>query len=125
MNVTIRDEDTTSESFVVQWDKVVDMFSVNYTVTWSGEDNTKGTATVEELSYTVINLANNTSYNVTIAAINTCCGAGPVSDVVMAMTNDEPPTPPPPSPSPTTSSSSPSSTPGKICSFYKYIQSVD
>ena len=74
--------------------------------------------TVNSPPYTVTGLTTNTSYNVTVVAINTCCGAGPVSDVVMVMTNDEPPTPPPPSPSPTTSSPSPSGTPGKIYNFY-------
>ena len=113
MNVTILEEDITSESFVVLWDEVMDMFSVSYNVTWYGEDDTDGTATVEVLSYTVINLTNNTSYNVTVAAINTCCGAGPVSDPVEVITNmREPP------PNITTPFPSPVDTPGKKYSCY-------
>ena len=117
MNVRIMDEDTTSESFVVLWDEVMDMFSVSYNVTWYGEDGTDGTATAEELPYTVINLTNNTSYIVTIAAINTCCGAGPVSDPVEVMTNRREPTSSPSSDLPT-SSPSPSDAPGKTYSCY-------
>ena len=56
-------------------------------------------ASVDGLSYTVTGLTTATSYNVTVFAINTCCGAGPVSDVVMVMTNMRPP----PTTSPTTS----------------------
>ena len=127
MNVRIRDNDTTSESFVVLWDEVMDMFSVNYTVTWYDENGIIGMDTVNNPPYTVTGLTIITSYNVTVVAINTCCGAGPVSVPVEAMTNMREPIPPP-SPNPTIpspSSPSPSDTPGKIYSCYKYIQSVD
>ena len=69
---------------MVQWDAVMDLFTVNYTVRWYSNN---GTATVNGLSYTVTGLTANTSYSVTVVAINTCCGAGPVSDVVFVMTN--------------------------------------
>ena len=117
INVRIINEDTTSESFVVLWDEVMDVFNVSYNVTWHGEYDTNGTATVERLPYTVINLTNNTSYNVTVAAINTCCGTGPFSDPVEVMTDMREPTSPP-SPDLTTPSPSPSVTPGKIYSCY-------
>ena len=116
-SVRIRD-DITIESLVVLWDEVMDSFTITYIVTWSNDSGIIGMDTVNSPPYTVTGLTTNTSYNVTVVAINTCCGAGPVSDVVMVMTNDEPPTPPPPSPSPTTSSPSPSGTPGKIYNFY-------
>ena len=100
MNIIIPQDDITTKSFIVQWDAVMDLFDVNYTVRWYGEDGSNGTATVSGLSYTVTGLTANTSYNVTVVAINICCGAGPVSNVVMVMTNNQPPTPPPTSSSP-------------------------
>ena len=100
MNIIIQRDGITRESFIVQWDAVMDLFDVNYTVRWYGEGGSNGIATVNGLSYTVTGLIANTSYNVTVVAINTCCGAGPVSNVVMVMTNNEPPTAPPTSSSP-------------------------
>ena len=92
MNVTIPPEDIKTDSFVVHWDAVTDIFSIAYTVRWYGED-INDTATTNGLSYTITRLTSNTSYSVTVVAINTCCGAGPVSDVVMAITNSaSPPT---------------------------------
>lgn len=87
MNVRIPKANISNNSFVVQWDKVNDLFSVNYTVRWYGEDGINGTATVHGLSYTVTGLTANTSFNITVFAMNICCGFGPVSDVIMAMTS--------------------------------------
>ena len=110
MNIIIPPDGITSESFIVQWDAVMDLFDVNYTVRWYGEDGSNGTATVNGLSYNVTGLTANTSYNVTVVASNTCCGAGPVSNVTM--TNMKPTTPPP------TSSSPPVTTPpGNVISY--------
>ena len=92
VNIRFPADDISSESFVIQWDAVMDLFTVNYTVRWYRGDNVIGMASVDELSYTVTGLTANTSYNVIVAAINTCCGAGPVSNVVMVMTNMRPPT---------------------------------
>ena len=98
MNVRIKD-DITNESFVVLWDEVTDYFTVNYTVTWYNESGIVGMVTVNCPSYTVTGLTANTSYNVTVVAVNTCCGAGPVSDVIGVMTNmGEPALPPSPIP---------------------------
>ena len=91
MNVRIRD-DITSESFVVLWDEVMDIFTITYNVTWYNESGIIGMDTVNSPPYTVTGLTANTSYSVTVVAINTC-GAGPVSVPVEVMTNmREPPT---------------------------------
>ena len=102
MNIRFREVDITSESFVVQWDAVNDIFPVTYTVRWYRGDNLIGMVSVNGLSYTVTGLTANTSYNVTVVAINTCCGAGPLSDVVMVMTKMRPPTESPPDTTTTT-----------------------
>ena len=92
MNVTIPERYINSSSFFVQWDQVTDPLSINYTVRWYGEeiDNNATVTASGLLSYTVTGLTNNTSYNVTVVANNTC-GAGLVSDVVMVTTNAIPP----------------------------------
>ena len=102
MYVRIR-EDITSESFVVLWDEVMDIFNITYNVTWYNDSGIIGMDAVNSPPYTVTGLTTNTSYNVTVVAINTCCGAGPVSVPVKAMTNDEPPTTVPSTSHPTTS----------------------
>ena len=91
MNVRIRDN-ITSESFVVLWDNVMDIFTITYNVTWYDDSGIIGMDTVNSPPYTVTGLTANTSYNVTVVANNTCCGAGPISDVVEAMTNMREPT---------------------------------
>ena len=99
MNVRIRD-DITNELFVILWDEVMDIFTITYNVTWYNESGIIGMDTVNNPPYTVTGLTANTSYNVTVGAINTC-GAGPVS-VVEAMTNMREPT------------SSPTHSPGNV-----------
>ena len=99
MNVRIRD-DITNESFVVLWDEVMDIFTITYNVTWYDESGIIGMDTVNSPPYTVTGLTANTSYNVTVVAINTCCGGGPVSAPVM--TNMREPT------------SSPTHSPGNV-----------
>ena len=86
MNVIISERKT--DSFTVQWDPVTDIFPITYTVQWYGGD-IDNTANTSNLSYTVTGLTSNTSYNVTVVAINTCCGAGPVSDAVIATTMND------------------------------------
>ena len=85
MHISIPLDNITTDSFVVQWNQVTDIFPITYTVRWYGGD-INNTATTNGLSYTVTGLTNNTSYSVTVVAINTCCGAGPVSDVMMLTT---------------------------------------
>ena len=86
MGVTVPEEHVTSESFVVQWDRV-SYYTGNYTVRWYGEDGSSGMDTVNGLSYSVTGLTANTSYNVTVA-VYTCLRAGQFSNVVMTVTND-------------------------------------
>ena len=101
VNIEIPADDITSESIVIRWSSVNDIFPVTYAVRWYGEDGSNGSDTVNGLSYNMTGLTANTSYSVTVVAINTCCGAGPVSDVVMVMTDMKPPPPMPSStPSP-------------------------
>ena len=86
LNVRIPPENIKSDSFMVQWDAVTDVFPITYTVRWYGED-IDNTATTTKLRYIITGLTSNTSYSVTVVAINTCCGTGPVIVVVMATTS--------------------------------------
>ena len=129
MNIRFPDMDITGESFVVQWDAVDDTFPVNYAVRWYRGNDLIDMARVDGLSYTVTNLTANTSYTVTVVAVNTCCGQGQVSIVGMVMTNDEPPTSPTPTNTTTviTPSATPTSTPGKIlllCNSYTILPCI-
>ena len=90
MNVRI--DNITDESFAVLWDEVMDIFTITYTVTWYEESGIVGVDTVNSPPYTVTRIIGNTSYNVTVVAVNNCCGHGPVSEVVVAM-RGEPMTP--------------------------------
>ena len=87
VNNEIPSDDITNQSIVVRWSSVNDVFPVNYTVRWNCNDGSNGAATVSGLSYTITGLTASTSCDVTVVAINTCCGAGPVSNVVMVTTN--------------------------------------
>ena len=80
-------KNTTGGSFVVLWDEVMDDFTIIYNVTWYNESGIIGMDIVKSPPYTVTNLTAITCYNVTVVAINTCCGPGPVGDVIKAMTN--------------------------------------
>ena len=113
--VNIRNpDDITNESIVVQWDAVDDIFPVTYNVTWYNQSGIIGMDTVNGTSYTITGLTANTSYSITVVAINTC-GAGPVSNVIMTMTNMRPPTLPPPTTTATvTTTLTPSPTSGNF-----------
>ena len=86
MGLTVLEEHITSESFVVQWDRVSN-YTGNYTVRWYEEVGSSGMDTVNGLSYTVTGLTALTSYNITVA-VDTCLGAGQFSDIVMTVTNN-------------------------------------
>ena len=64
--------------------------------------------TVNGTSYTVTGLTANTSYNITVVAINTC-GAGPVSNVIITPT-----LPPPTTTASVTTALTPSRTSGNV-----------
>ena len=91
MNVRIRD-DITNESFVVLWNEVMDIFTITFTVTWYDDSGVIGMDTVNSPPYTVTGLTANTTYNVTVVAISTHCGAGPVSVPVEVITKMREPT---------------------------------
>ena len=64
VSVNNLDIDITSESFIVRWDAVEDIFPVTYTVRWYEGDSLIGMDSVDGLSYTVTELTANTSYTV-------------------------------------------------------------
>ena len=70
-------------SFMVQWNEVIDMFLITYEVSWSDGNGDNGTITTNHTSYTINGLTYDSTYNVTVVAINTCCGAGPTSYTVL------------------------------------------
>ena len=118
--------DITSKSFIVEWDEVMDLFPINYTVRWYRGDDLIGTASVDGLSYNVTGLSADTLYSVTVTAVSTCCGEGPVSFVNMVTTNYEPTNLPNPTNSTavivtttTTIRATPNPTPGKniVCNY--------
>ena len=73
----------TCTSFVVQWDEVIDLFPVTYEVSWSDGSDDNGTITTNQTSYTIHGLNYDTTYNVTVVAINTCRGPGIASDALL------------------------------------------
>ena len=83
----VRIMNITGASFVVLWNEVMDIFTITYNVTWYDESGIIGMDTVYSPPYNVTGLSANTLYSITIVAINTCCGAGPASDIVIVLTN--------------------------------------
>ena len=77
-------------SFMVQWDEVVDMFPVIYEVSWSDGNGDSETITTNQTSYTIRGLTYDSIYNVTVVAINTCCGAGSTSYTVLSTNTSMP-----------------------------------
>ena len=97
MNIRVKNNTTCNygTSIVLLWDEVMDIFPITYRVS------------IREYDLILINNANNpwptititrvipgVSYHVTIAAINTCCGAGPVGNFVYIPPIDGHPAPP-------------------------------
>jgi len=82
-NITVSQR--TCDSVMVLWDEVIDMFPITYKVTWSDGNGDNGSNTTDQLSYTINGLTYDTSYNVTVIAINTCCGAGPSSNIMLTI----------------------------------------
>jgi len=69
---------------MIQWNEVIDMFPVTYEVTWFDGNGDNGSASTNQSSYTINGLTYDNSYNVAVIAINTCCGAGPASNIIIA-----------------------------------------
>ena len=92
MSIMVIMNRTTSQSFVITWDVVNDLFDVTYMVTWTDGNALMRNDNTTNTFYTVIGLTNNTNYNVTVTAINTCCGAGPTTPPLVVGTNELPPT---------------------------------
>ena len=81
--MNIRFSQRACTSFMVQWDEVVDMFPVIYEISWSNGNGYNETITTNQTSYTIHGLTYNSTYYVTVVAINTCCGAGLTSYTVL------------------------------------------
>ena len=79
-------ENVTNLSFVVQWDAVNNQSDDRYIVSWTDGTNPIQTVTVNETSCTVTGLTPNTTYTVTVAAINENC-TGPLSNNKNVTTN--------------------------------------
>jgi len=77
--------------FVVQWDEVDD--ADKYLVNWSGGGKAKE-ATTLRTSHTITGLTPNTTYNVTVFAINGCGQSDTGSDVFIVTTNEIEPSSP-------------------------------
>ena len=65
----------TDVSFVVQWDAVINQSVDRYIVNWSDGTNPVESVVIHNTSYTVTGLTPNTTYTVTVAAVN-MCGTG-------------------------------------------------
>ena len=91
MNIRVPKKNITDNSIVIMWDPLVDLFPVDYILRWYGEDGINKTVTIIGSSHTVAGLTSNTSYRFLLFANNTCCGAGPVSEVITVKTNAKPP----------------------------------
>ena len=70
-------EYTTDVSFVVQWDAVNNQSVDRYIVNWTDGTNPIQTVTVNKTSYNVTELSPNTTYTVTVAAVNKYNCTGP------------------------------------------------
>ena len=72
MNIGFPMEYITNVSFVVQWDAVINQSVDRYIVNWTNGTNPIQIVTVNETSYNVTGLSPNTTYTVTVAAVNKC-----------------------------------------------------
>ena len=86
-------KDTNSTSISISWDTVIDeFFTVSYTIRWQrSDDRNVMTGSESEPMYIITGLTPNTLYNITVVAVNTCCGEGQ-SDIIMVSTDIGPTT---------------------------------
>jgi len=78
-------------SFVVQWDEVDD--ADKYLINWSGGGKAREVTTLRT-SHTITELTPNTTYNVTVFAINGCGQSATGSDIFIVTTNEIEPSSP-------------------------------
>ena len=74
----------TSASFVVQWDEVDD--ADYYIVNWRDDGGSVRKSTTSQTSITITQLSPDTTYSVTVTAVN-ICGSGTASDILIVTTN--------------------------------------
>ena len=86
LNIRFPADHITDVSFVVQWDAVPNRSVDRYLVTWTDGTNPIQIVTVNETSCSVTNLTPNTTYTVTVAAVNKNC-SGPFSTDERVTTN--------------------------------------
>ena len=72
MNIRFPADEITNVSFVVQWDAISNQFVDRYIVNWTDGTNRMQSVIVHKIFYTVIGLNPNTTYTVTVAAVNQC-----------------------------------------------------
>ena len=78
MNIGFPTDKITNVSLVVQWDAVINQSVDGYMVNWTDGINHIQSVIVNETLCTVTGLTPNTTYTVTVAAVNVC-GTGPAS----------------------------------------------
>ena len=72
MNIRFPADKITNVSFVVHWDAIINQPVDRYIVNWTDGTNPMQTIIVHKISYTVTGLTPNTTYTVTVAAVNKC-----------------------------------------------------
>ena len=86
VNIRFPAQNITDVSFVVQWDAVINQSVNRYIVSvyWTNDWHPIKTVTADETSYTVTGLTPNTTYIVTVAAVNEsdCAGVASVGEEV-------------------------------------------
>ena len=75
INIRFPADKITNVSFVVQWDEIINQPVYRYIVNWTDGTNPMQSVIIHKISYTVTGLTPNTTYVVTVAAIN-MCGTG-------------------------------------------------
>ena len=75
MNIRFPADKITNVSFVVLWDAIINQSVDRFIVNWSDGTNPIQSVIVHKISYTVTGLTPNTTYTITVAAVN-MCGTG-------------------------------------------------
>ena len=92
VNIRFPAQNITDVSFAVQWDAVINQSVNRYIVSvyWTSDLNPIKTVTADETSYTVTGLTPNTTYIVTVAAVDEsdCTGVASVGEEVTTEVSD-------------------------------------